>query len=623
MAETILDRFIVEYVFRDNRQVLDGLDQRVAKFKQNLQEAGRTLAIIGGIATAAFALSGRAAIQWETDFTGVRKTVTATEEEFAALDATLRRMAKEDVPLKVGELAALAEAAGQLGIETPRLEGFVKVIAQLSSTTNLASEQGASDLARFANITGMAQEDFDQLGATIVDLGNNFATTEAELVEMGLRLAGSGSIIGLTEAQILSIAAALKSVGLPAEAGGTAFSRIFVEMQKSVQQGGETLDVFTRVTGKDFVKLFEEDAAQAVVSFVQGLGKMDEAGESVHPTLEQLGFDNVRIRDALLRAAGAGDLMAESLELGTNAWQENTALTREAELRYGTMASRLAFTRNNVTDFAITVGNTLAPVIVDMVDKATPLVEWLNRMIARFPILAQLAAILSLSILGLGATLLTVAGIMKLVTAVQALWAVGTGVAAFVTGVFSGSLLLLRFHLFLLTAAQWGSTAAQWALNVAMTANPVGIVIVAVAALVAGLVLLWTQYDRITAATDRWSGRLGPLGSALRGIMDIVGALKGELNFEIGGLVGKLFGGDNGVISLGGLASPLPVAPSSAVSSSSSSSVDNRNQTNTVNLTQHIDARGSDPEELLRVSKESAQDEYRTALADVEDGIGG
>ena len=94
---------------------------------------------------------------------------------------------------------------------------------------------------------------------------------------------------------------------------------------------------------------------------------------------------------------------------------------------------------------------------------------------------------------------------------------------------------MLRFLLWALTAAQWGSTAAQWAWNVAMTANPVGIVIVAVAALVAGLVLLWTQYDRITAATDRWSGRLGPLGSALRGIMDIVGALKGELNFEIGG----------------------------------------------------------------------------------------
>ena len=125
--------------------------------------------------------------------------------------------------------------------------------------------------------------------------------------------------------------------------------------------------------------------------------------------------------------------MAESLELGTNAWQENTALTREAELRYGTMASRLAFTRNRVTDFAISVGNTLAPVVVEMIDKSGPFIEWMNRMIVRFPILSQIAAVFSLTLLGLGAGMLTVLGLMKLWTAIVTVWSVATAVAAFVT----------------------------------------------------------------------------------------------------------------------------------------------------------------------------------------------
>ena len=78
------------------------------------------------------------------------------------------------------------------------------------------------------------RRDFDRLGSTVVDLGNNFATTEAEIVAMALRLAGAGDLIGLTEAQILGICHALTSVGVNAEAGGTAFSRIFTDIDKAV-----------------------------------------------------------------------------------------------------------------------------------------------------------------------------------------------------------------------------------------------------------------------------------------------------------------------------------------------------------------------------------------------------
>ena len=364
MAETELDRFIVRYVFKDNREVLDGMQRRVEKFRQDLQMLGRAFVIVGGVATAAFTVAGKAAVDWETAFTGVRKTVNATEAEFARLDAALREMAKRDVPLPVGELAGIAEAAGQLGIATPNIEQFVEVMAKLGTTTNLTAEQGASELARFANITQMSQDSFDRLGSTIVDLGNNFATTEAELVTMALRLAGAGNLIGLTEAQILSIAAALKSVGLRAEAGGTAFSRVFVEMQKAVQTGGKELEVFNQIIGGDFAASFNEDSAQAILAFVRGLGDMVDSGESVHDVLEQLGFDNVRIRDALLRAAGASDLMSNALELGTNAWEENSALTKEAELRYATMGARLQFAKNRIADLAITIGGTLAPAVV-------------------------------------------------------------------------------------------------------------------------------------------------------------------------------------------------------------------------------------------------------------------
>ena len=120
-------------------------------------------------------------------------------------------MAKE-MPESVEEISGVAEAAGQLGIKTKSVAGFTKTMVMLGDATNLSSEEAATSMARFANVTGMSQKNFDKLGSTVVALGNNMATTEKEIVEMATRISGAGSQVGLSEAQIMSFSAALSSV---------------------------------------------------------------------------------------------------------------------------------------------------------------------------------------------------------------------------------------------------------------------------------------------------------------------------------------------------------------------------------------------------------------------------
>lgn len=324
-----------------------------------------------------FKVAIKSAIDFESSFAGVRKTVNATEPELKALAQGFRGLAKE-IPINVNELNAIGEAAGQLGIKKENILDFTEVMAKLGVTTNLASEEAASSLARFANITGMSQENFDRLGSSIVALGNNFATTEAEIVALSLRLAGAGAQIGLSEAEIAGFATALSSVGIEAEAGGTAISKVFVDIANQVRSGGDNLALFAQIAGmsiEEFSTAFEEDAAGTITAFITGLDRVSQSGGNVFAVLEELGFDQARVRDALLRTSGASGVLTEALRLSASAWDENNALTKEAEQRFNTTQSKIQIAKNNINDLGITIGSALLPALGSMAQALTRAIQ--------------------------------------------------------------------------------------------------------------------------------------------------------------------------------------------------------------------------------------------------------
>lgn len=322
---------------------------------------------------AAGTAAAKMAIDFESSFAGVRKTVDATEAEFANLAKGLRGLSKV-IPINVNELNQIAEAAGQLGIETKNILGFTETMAKLGVTTNLSAEDAAKSLARLANITQMPQTEFDRLGSVIVDLGNKLATSESEIVDFGLRIAGAGKIAGLTEHQILAIGGALSSVGVNAEAGGTAVQRVLVEMTQAVADGNKNLEVFAATAGlsaEQFADAFRKDAAGAFAAFVSGL---DRAGTDAFAVLDRLKLGNQRVITSMISLAGAGELLSRSLDTASEAWAENSALTEEARKRFETTASQLTLLWNNLKDVGITIGNALLPMIKSANES---LKEWL------------------------------------------------------------------------------------------------------------------------------------------------------------------------------------------------------------------------------------------------------
>lgn len=366
---------------KNHADALEAASAKLKTYSESAKSAGAWQTKLGGamskasagIVSAGAAAAG-AAVQWESDFAGVRKTVNGTAEELEAIEQALLDMG-ENKGAKYSELAEIAANAGQLGIATSNVAAFTGTMADLAQTTDLTAGAASTAFAQYANITRMPQENISRLGSVTVELGNNLATTESKTVDFATAIAAAGSQAKMTDAEIFGIAAGLSSLGLEAQAGGTAFSRALSGMQAAVETGSEDLQRYADVAGmsaQEFADAFQTDAAGAFIRFVQGLSS---GSQSAIVMLDEMGVTETRLRDTLLRASSASDLLTQSVSMANAAWEQNTALTQEASVRYATSASRMQMLGNKVQRTAISFGNSLLPVLEDVMGAADGIVE--------------------------------------------------------------------------------------------------------------------------------------------------------------------------------------------------------------------------------------------------------
>ncbi|MCI6936953.1 MAG: phage tail tape measure protein [Clostridiales bacterium] len=363
----------------------------------------------------------QASMDFESAITGVAKTTDLTDEELSDMSDAIKAMSTE-IPASTTEIAAVAEAAGQLGIQKDALLDFTRVMTMLGTATNMTAEDAATALARFANITGMSADNYDRLGAVIVDLGNNFATTESEITQMGTRLASGGKLAGLTEPQIMALAAAMSSVGIEAEAGGTAMTQTLNAIEKAVATGEDSLQSFADVSGMSadsFAEMWNTDALGALTAFIRGLGNLDEQGESAVLVLEDLGLTGIRQGNMLKSLALAADQMDSAVQTANTAWDENIALTNEANKRYATTQSKLDMMQNAYNNLKVAVGDAFTPALRDAYDAGTDVLNVLGEFVQENPALVKGVATFTGVVGGATVALTAYAAISKVIKALD------------------------------------------------------------------------------------------------------------------------------------------------------------------------------------------------------------
>lgn len=493
---------------------------------------GLTLPLVASVG-----LVTKAASDYESAFAGVKKTVDETATvSYKNLSDGIRQMAKE-LPASAVEIANVAEVAGQLGIKAEDILTFSRTMIDMGESTNLSAEEAATAIAKIANILGLTSDEYGRFGASVVDLGNNFATTEKDIVEMTNRLAAGGKLAGLTAPEILGLATAMSSVGIEAEAGGTAMTQTLTAIGNAVslttKDSADDLALIAKVAGttsEEFQKAWKEKPAEALQAFIKGLNTAREQGANMDAILMKLGMTGIRQGNMLKSLALSSDKMSAAVARSNQAWKDNTALTNEANKRYETTESQLKMFKNQVTDLAIEFGGPLLKALREGLTAAKPWIDTLAKMAKQFSSMSEeqqrnvlkWAALTAgagpaLSILGKGL------GIIGNLTKALGWLTKGTGKA-----VGGMSLMLKTFQAFRTTGnlssafklASGGAVALGNATASASTstgllttsmgtlANPLGLIVGGLGLTTAALVYLGNEKDKARIKTEEFGSQL-------------------------------------------------------------------------------------------------------------------
>ena len=359
---------------------VDGADKVAVKVGAKLAKAftgiggminTATVAIIAGLGVGMVA-GTRAAIEFEDAFAMVKKTMADVEDPkvFEKIADDLQRLATQ-IPVRATELAALGSVAGQLGVASDDVSKFVEVTGKLGVATNMTGEQAATSLARFLNVTNETTEEVDKFAAILVQLGNNVAAQESEIILLAQNFGAVASVAGLGATEVLAFSAAMRETGQQSSAGATALGKFFMALKGAEQGDAQALFKFAEVAGvsvNEMANIIEEDIGRAATLFLDGLNEMNAQGQSTIAVLQSLGLNQARTSRALLSLANNSEGLAEAIALANAEAISQNALNEEAATRFETVSQKTAQFKSIMNVAGQQIGEIFLPAVSKLMD---------------------------------------------------------------------------------------------------------------------------------------------------------------------------------------------------------------------------------------------------------------
>ena len=461
-----------------HKGVMGGLRKEMDKAKAAADDAGTSFHDIGaklktGMTVAAGAVAGglaglvKVGTTFDNTWDTVRAGTGATGEAFEALKENIRNVAKESVGVG-GDFEAIGSTAAdlntRLGLTGKPLEDMTRSMMQLQE---LGVDADINSLSQAMNGFGVEAKDMPGMLDKMFQVSQATGLSVSELANSAVKAGPSLRGFGFDMADSAALVGQMDKAGLDADKTLQSMQRALAEFSSEGRDAPEALKE-TIGSIEELINAGDEAGAIDMASNIFGTRGAAQFVDAVKT-------GTLSVDDFMAATGATSDTIngvAEETADFAEKWDQFklnalAALEPVASKIFDSIAPAMQLVIDKVMPLAASFAEQLGPVLEDVVGKLTSLGEWiLKNKDYLVPLLVAVG---------------TAIGLWKA-------WALG------MTAV---------------TTALKLAKAAQEGMNLAMKANVIGIVVTAIAALVAGLVWFFTKTETGRELWEKFTQALG------------------------------------------------------------------------------------------------------------------
>lgn len=430
----------------------------------------------------------QSAMKFESAMADVRKVVDFdTPQQFQEMSQDILEMSK-NIPMTAEGLGKIVAAGGQAGIAKEDLLSFAEAAAKMGVAFDITADQAGDMMAKWRTAFKMSQSEVVDLADKVNYLGNTTAASAPIISDIITRVGPLGEVGGVASGEIAALGASLAGSGIESDVAATGIKNMILALVSGESATKSQADAFASLgmDAGEMAQRMQTDAKGAILDVLRSIQNLDKAQQAT--TLKNLfGTESLGAIAPLLSNL---DGLEENFNKVGDASNYAGSMQNEFTTRAGTTANSVQLMNNRVEAAKIAIGNGLLPVLAPIVEALGSMAGVIGSVAAKYPNLITSVITITGAFVGFMAVL---RGIRMIQAEYNAAKLIYNGLVASGTVKTYASIVATRAAA--IATGAW--TAAQWLWNAAMAANPIGLMIIAVAGLVAAGIYLYNNWDTV------------------------------------------------------------------------------------------------------------------------------
>lgn len=526
--------------------VVDKVSKSSSSVQKNLDKISGKMLVLGGSVMTVAGGALNEFVKFEDKMTDIEKVFNEApatfQQQFQKVEKGILEMSKK-TRTSIADLQEMSYQAGRIGIAGKDMLPFLEVINKFNVAlgedfpggARQASEEVTKLVYLFKDMDSTAPaRELNRIGSAINDLVQGGIASAENLTNFSQRFSGLPEVFAPVSSSILALGTTLESMGTEWEIAASGSKRFLAVALDNLPLFAKQMGISKQAA----LDLIQTDSAQFIVNFSQSLKGLN--AEELQGKLKSLKINLQGTRDVVGKLASDKglELWNKNLAISTREIEKATSITEEYGLKNDNSAGKLGQLKNAVSATSIEVGRALVPALTEVMGQLSPILNALATWVGENPNVITGVVGLAAAMFTLGtaikiynAAMIVSKGVMIALNFVRGIYLAMTG--QIITATVANAV-VIKGMVFAMKIA----TAAQWLWNAAMSANPIGLIIIAIAGLIALIVAIIAKWDEWGAAVSLFLGPLGFVISLIQSFREHWDSIKKA--FQDGGIIGGL-----------------------------------------------------------------------------------